>query len=181
MVGCDAGQTVTIALGDTSLRVTDQYRELIVTVLRNIAGDITRFKAHGTARERAAVDPSSLMLPTCQRRSARAIGTSIKFCSRRVGGWCLRWSLPGAGTSAMNSRMGTSTAEHPVLTPPGSAVARTRYPRRRVDEPTDMPPLTRGVHRLASSPMTARSSCMSVTRAIPVSRTSKRQWCGPGS
>src|SRR5262245_58933726 len=61
--------------------------------------------------KRAAVVPSSLMLPTCQRRSARAIRPSIKFCSRSAGGSCLRWSLPGAGTSAMNSRTGTSTAE----------------------------------------------------------------------
>ena len=37
---------------------------------------------------RAAVDPSSLMLPTCRRRSARAIRTSIKSCSRSVDGWC---------------------------------------------------------------------------------------------
>src|SRR5262252_3898948 len=61
--------------------------------------------------KRAAVDPSSLMSPTCHRTSARAIRTSIKFCSRSAGGSCLRWSLPGAGTSATNSRMGTSTAE----------------------------------------------------------------------
>ena len=30
---------------------------------------------------------------------------------QNVDGLCLRWSLPGAGTSAMNSRMGTDTAE----------------------------------------------------------------------
>ncbi len=43
-----AGQTVTIELGDTSLRVIDQHGELITTVLRNGTGEITRFKAYGT-------------------------------------------------------------------------------------------------------------------------------------
>jgi hypothetical protein len=42
------GQIVTIDLGDTTLRVTDPDGELLTTVPRNTAGEITRFKAHGT-------------------------------------------------------------------------------------------------------------------------------------
>ena len=45
-----AGQTVTIELGDTSLRVIDQHGELITTVPRNSTGEISRFKAYGTRR-----------------------------------------------------------------------------------------------------------------------------------
>jgi hypothetical protein len=44
-----ASQTVTIELGDTTLRIIDQHGELITTVPRNSTGEITRFKAHGTA------------------------------------------------------------------------------------------------------------------------------------
>jgi hypothetical protein len=43
-----AGQTVTIELGDTTLRVIDHNGELITTVPRDGAGEITRFKAYGT-------------------------------------------------------------------------------------------------------------------------------------
>jgi hypothetical protein len=43
-----AGQTVTIQLGDTSLRVIDQHGELIATVPRNGTGEISRFRAYGT-------------------------------------------------------------------------------------------------------------------------------------
>jgi Phosphotransferase enzyme family len=39
------------------------------------------------------------------------IRMSIKSCSASVGGLFLRWSLPGDGTPAMSSRMGTNTAE----------------------------------------------------------------------
>lgn len=45
-----AGKTVTIELGDTTLRVIDQHGELIATVPRNGAGEISRFKAYGTRR-----------------------------------------------------------------------------------------------------------------------------------
>jgi hypothetical protein len=41
-----AGKTVTIALGDTTLRVIDSSGELITTVPRNGTGEITRFKAY---------------------------------------------------------------------------------------------------------------------------------------
>jgi hypothetical protein len=44
-----AGQTVTIDLGETSLRVADQHGELITTVPRTGSGEISRFKAHGTS------------------------------------------------------------------------------------------------------------------------------------
>ena len=47
-----AGQTVTVALGDTTLRVIDQHGELIITVPRNSTGEITRFKAYGTRQPR---------------------------------------------------------------------------------------------------------------------------------
>lgn len=47
-----AGQTVTIELGDTSLRIIDQHGELITTVPRNGSGEITRFKAYGTRQSR---------------------------------------------------------------------------------------------------------------------------------
>jgi transposase InsO family protein len=47
-----AGQTVTIDLGETSLRVIDQHGELITTVPRNGTGEISRFKAHGTRTPR---------------------------------------------------------------------------------------------------------------------------------
>ena len=52
-----AGKTVTIELGDTTLRVIDQHGELITTVPRNGTGEISRFKAYGsqaTIRTRAA-------------------------------------------------------------------------------------------------------------------------------
>ena len=42
-----AGQTVTIQLGDTTLRIIDQHGELITAVPRNSTGEISRFKAHG--------------------------------------------------------------------------------------------------------------------------------------
>jgi hypothetical protein len=42
-----AGKTVTIELGDTTLRVIDQHGELITTVPRNGTGEISRFKAYG--------------------------------------------------------------------------------------------------------------------------------------
>jgi hypothetical protein len=47
-----AGKTVTIELGDTTLRVIDQHGELITTVPRNSTGEIARFKAYGTRRSR---------------------------------------------------------------------------------------------------------------------------------
>ena len=43
-----AGQTVTIELGDTTLRVTGQHGELVTTIPRTGNGEITRFKAYGT-------------------------------------------------------------------------------------------------------------------------------------
>jgi hypothetical protein len=43
-----ACQTVTIELGDTSLRVIDQHGELIATVPRDGTGEISRYKAYGT-------------------------------------------------------------------------------------------------------------------------------------
>ena len=45
-----AGCIVTIELGDTTLRVTDPSGELLTTVPRNSAGEISRFKAHGTRK-----------------------------------------------------------------------------------------------------------------------------------
>jgi hypothetical protein len=42
-----AGKTVTIELGDTTLRVIDQHGEQITTVPRNGTGEISRFKAYG--------------------------------------------------------------------------------------------------------------------------------------
>jgi len=48
-----AGQTVTIELGETSLRVIDSNGELITTVPRNGRGEISRFKAYGTATRNA--------------------------------------------------------------------------------------------------------------------------------
>ncbi len=56
-----AGQTVTIELGDTTLRVIDQHGELITTVPRNSTGEISRFKVYGTRtprRARAYAGPS---------------------------------------------------------------------------------------------------------------------------
>jgi transposase InsO family protein len=47
-----AGQTVTIELGDTTLRVIDQHGELVTTIPRTGNGEITRFKAHGTRQPR---------------------------------------------------------------------------------------------------------------------------------
>jgi hypothetical protein len=46
------GKTVTIELGDTSMRVIDQHGELITTIPRNSTGEISRFKAYGTSRPR---------------------------------------------------------------------------------------------------------------------------------
>jgi hypothetical protein len=45
-----AGKAVTIGLADTSMRVIDQHGELIATVPRNGTGEISRFKAYGTAQ-----------------------------------------------------------------------------------------------------------------------------------
>jgi hypothetical protein len=45
-----AGQTVTIQLAETTIRVFDQHGEVITTVPRNGTGEISRFKAYGTAR-----------------------------------------------------------------------------------------------------------------------------------
>jgi hypothetical protein len=45
-----AGETVTIELGDTTLRVIDQHGELVTTVARASNGEISRFKAYGTRR-----------------------------------------------------------------------------------------------------------------------------------
>jgi hypothetical protein len=42
-----AGQTVTIELGDTTLRVIDEHGELITAVPRASTGEISRFKAYG--------------------------------------------------------------------------------------------------------------------------------------
>ena len=44
-------------------------------------------------------------------RGQRAIQMSIESCFRSVAGWFLRWSRPGAGTSATSSRMGGNTVE----------------------------------------------------------------------
>jgi hypothetical protein len=43
-----AGQTVTIQLGDTTVRIIDQNGEPITTGPRNGTGEISRFKAYGT-------------------------------------------------------------------------------------------------------------------------------------
>jgi transposase InsO family protein len=43
-----AGKTVTIELGDTTLRIIDQHGELITTIPRTTNGPISRFKAYGT-------------------------------------------------------------------------------------------------------------------------------------
>jgi hypothetical protein len=45
-----AGQTVTIQLAETTVRVIDQHGELITTVPRNGTNEISRFKAYGTRR-----------------------------------------------------------------------------------------------------------------------------------
>ena len=45
-----AGQSVTIALGDSTMRVIDQHGELITTIPRATNGEITRFKAYGTSQ-----------------------------------------------------------------------------------------------------------------------------------
>jgi hypothetical protein len=47
-----AGKTVTVELGDTTLRIIDQHGELITTVPRNGTGEISRFKAYGTRTPR---------------------------------------------------------------------------------------------------------------------------------
>ena len=43
-----SGQTVTIQLGDTTLRIIDEHGELITSVPRASDGEISRFKAYGT-------------------------------------------------------------------------------------------------------------------------------------
>jgi hypothetical protein len=45
-----AGKTVTVELGDTTLRVIDQHGELITTVPRNSTCEVSRYKAYGTRR-----------------------------------------------------------------------------------------------------------------------------------
>jgi hypothetical protein len=50
----NAGQTVTIQLGDTALRVIDEHGELLTTVPRASNAEISRFKAYGTRTGQAA-------------------------------------------------------------------------------------------------------------------------------
>jgi hypothetical protein len=50
----NAGQTVTIQLGDTTLRVIDEHGELLTTVPRASNAEISRFKAYGTRTGHAA-------------------------------------------------------------------------------------------------------------------------------
>lgn len=45
-----AGQTVTIQLAETTVRVFDQHGEVITTMPRNGTGEISRFMAYGTGR-----------------------------------------------------------------------------------------------------------------------------------
>ena len=45
-----AGKTVTIDIGDTSLRILDQHDDLITTVPRTNTTPVSRFKAYGTRR-----------------------------------------------------------------------------------------------------------------------------------
>ncbi len=45
-----AGKTVTIDIGDTSLRILDQHDDLIKTVPRTSTAPVSRFKAYGTRR-----------------------------------------------------------------------------------------------------------------------------------
>jgi hypothetical protein len=52
-----AGKTVTIQLGDTTLRIIDDQGELITTVPRNSTGEISRFKAYGTHRQQPPLVP----------------------------------------------------------------------------------------------------------------------------
>jgi hypothetical protein len=47
-----AGQTVTIETGDTTLRILDQDGELITTVPRASNGEISRFKVYGSRQSR---------------------------------------------------------------------------------------------------------------------------------
>jgi hypothetical protein len=47
-----AGQIVTIELGDTTLQIIDSNGELLTTVPRNSTGEISRFKAHGSKHSR---------------------------------------------------------------------------------------------------------------------------------
>jgi hypothetical protein len=47
-----AGKTITVELGDTTLRVIDQYGELITTVSRNSTCEVSRYKAYGTRQSR---------------------------------------------------------------------------------------------------------------------------------
>jgi hypothetical protein len=49
-----AGKLVTIEMGDASLRIIDQYGELVTTVPRNGKGEISRFKAYGSTRAQGA-------------------------------------------------------------------------------------------------------------------------------
>ena len=57
-----AGQTVTIELGDTTLRVIGQHGELVTTIPRTGNGEITRFKAYGTGSQDDQV-PAPLGFP----------------------------------------------------------------------------------------------------------------------
>ena len=47
-----AGKTVTVQLGDTTLRIIDQQGELITIVPRAGDGEISRFKAYGSRQPR---------------------------------------------------------------------------------------------------------------------------------
>ena len=47
-----AGKTVTVQLGETTLRIIDQQGELITTVPRAGDGEISRFKAYGSRQPR---------------------------------------------------------------------------------------------------------------------------------
>ena len=74
-----AGETVTIQLGDTILRIIDQHGELITTVPRLSDGEISRFKAYGTRQPR-----SPAVTAFAQRRDGQTSGQGDLSCWHRA-------------------------------------------------------------------------------------------------
>ena len=74
-----AGQTVTIQLGDTILRIIDQHGELITPVPRVSDGEISRLKVYGTRQPR-----SPAVTAFAQQRDGQTSGQGDLSCWHRT-------------------------------------------------------------------------------------------------
>jgi hypothetical protein len=105
-----AGKTITIDIGDTSLRILDQHDDLIKTVPRTSTAPVSRFKAYGTRRTHEQTSPASPGYAGPPRPQSRTSS---------------RWRAPGAphsprcGTSVKWQLSGKASTTPPPGTPAG--------------------------------------------------------------